>query len=337
NSGTIFGATDGLYFGDAQHDALVVNKGHILSNSRAVNIDGAGVVLANHGRIAGTDDQRNGTVYADNTADEYTILNHKGGVIDAGYGNNGSAISLQTGDSKGDVVFADVVNHGLVRGRGDAEEGNGIGDGVRLFSGVEDAVFQGSVVNHGRILASKESDAAVGIRVEDGVRLDGGIVNHGRIFGSETAIDASDAAPDIAVKNAGVIIGDVVLTDGNDLFDGAHGRVNGVVSGGAGADALIGGRRGDTLAGGAGDDDLTGNGGADIFVFAKEDAPSKDIVNDFEDGRDRIDVSDFGFKSVAEIGVEQLGDNLRLTFDADNSVLLKDTSADQITSDDFIF
>jgi len=104
--GTISGANNGLYFGTGQHDATVNNRGTISSDSRAVNIDGEGVSLNNSGTILGTGDQRNGTVYSDATADNFSIRNERKGTIDAGKGNDGAGIALQTGSEAGDVVNA---------------------------------------------------------------------------------------------------------------------------------------------------------------------------------------------------------------------------------------
>lgn len=335
NKGFIFGETDGLYFGDAGHDAAVLNHGTIASDSRAVNIDGTGVDLYNTGKILATDVQRNGTIYADSTADDYSIVNLKRGVVDASAG--GSAVSLQTGEVNGDIVSATVKNFGKLLGGGDAAEGNGVGDGLRLFSSVEHATFKGDLYNAGLIKASPDSDAAVGISIEDGITLDGKILNYGRIVANETAIDATEAGGHVHVVNFGWIKGDVDLSAGNDVYDGAYGWIKGVVDGGAGHDELIGGFAGDVLAGGAHDDELTGGYGRDVFVFRKADAESDDVITDFEDGIDRIDVSDFGFSDVSEIGVEQRGDDVVLTFAEDNSVTLLDFDTTDIGANDFLF
>ena len=370
--GVIDGVNNGLYFGTGEHDALVNNFGRILSDSRAVNIDGSGVELNNFGRILGTGDQRNGTVYADATAEDYRIFNGQRGVIDAGRDNNGSGVSLQTGDEDGDVVEAEVVNFGRISGRGNAE-GNLIGHGVRVFSGVaegtpvfrgdilnygritsepsdllalasgilvEDVAFEGDIRNFGRIVGGddgiatepgviftgdivnrgrieagddgifiddnanftgdivndgriKTDDEGVefdpnatftgnlvnngridveddgiflepgvsftgdivnngrieadefGIVINDVAAFDGEIVNHGTITGDDDgdgtgeAIDASQAQVDLTVINRGVLNGDVLLGGGNDLFDGANGRVDGEVSGGGGDDQIV--------------------------------------------------------------------------------------------------
>lgn len=334
--GLIEGANNGLYFGTGDHAATVRNSGTIQSDSRAVNIDGSGVDLVNLGRILGTGDQRNGTVYADATADQYSISNFPSGVIDAGYGNNGSGIALQTGDVDGDTVNASVTNAGIIRGRGDAVEGNGVGDGVRLFSGQSDVTFKGNIANSGVIEASTASSEAVAISIEDGITLDGRIINNSRITATETAIDATEAGGRVVVQNNGEINGDVRLSNGNDVFDGARGRVDGVVDGGAGNDELVGGRGNDILAGGSGNDWLTGGQGRDVFVFTKADEYSADRISDFASGQDRLDISGFGFDDIGAINVKQVDSDTLVTFADSNSVTLVDVDADQLSEQDFL-
>ncbi|MEM8692672.1 MAG: M10 family metallopeptidase C-terminal domain-containing protein [Pseudomonadota bacterium] len=333
NNGLMTGDVNGARL--AGEDGRLVNFGEVRSDSRAIDIVGIGTKIFNYGDITGTGDQRNGTVYADRTADDYKILNLKGGLIKAQDG--GSAVSLQTGDANGDVVLAGVKNLGRIIGGGDAETGNQVGDGVRLFSSVKDAVIDGDIFNAGLVRASKYSDAAVGISIEDGIKLDGAILNYGRIVANAVAIDATEAGGHVNVVNAGVIRGDVNLSDGNDHYDGSYGRTAGVVEGGNGHDVLEGGFARDLLAGGQGDDELTGGYGRDVFIFRASDAKSEDVITDFEDHRDRIDVSHFGYSSLQQIGVAQKGDDVVLTFAKDNTVTLRDTDKADIGVDDFIF
>ncbi len=93
--------------------------------------------------------------------------------------------------------------------------------------------------------------------------------------------------------------------DGDDLLEGGDG--NDLMFGGSGADTLIGGKGddslsggdgddvlkgskgGDTLEGGAGDDMLYGGKGTDVFVFAG--ASGFDVIKDFKDGKDKLDLS----------------------------------------------
>ncbi|WP_160116440.1 calcium-binding protein [Ruegeria sp. AU67] len=270
NAGAIQGVQNGVYFGTGDHSGgSFVNSGTVSSDSRALNIDGNGLSVQNLGAILGTGNQRNGTVYADSTADNYTFTNT--GLVDAGEGNNGSAVLLQTGDVSGDVVSAAIVNEGVLRGRGDATEGNQVGDGLRLFTGQNDASFAGVVINEGLIAGSKQSDAAAGIRIDGGLNLLGAVLNEGEIRGTVNAIDASDAG-DVTIVNddEGVINGNVLLGNGNDIFVDL-GTTNGDISGGAGDDVLIAGDADNLLTGGLGNDFIDGGEGIDTADFSDLD------------------------------------------------------------------
>ena len=333
NTGLIDGVQNGLYFGTGEHDAVVENEGTIQSASRAVNIDGSGVTLNNDGAILGTGDQRNGTIYSDATADNYVINNGVDGVVDAGVDNNGAGISLQTGDVSGDTVTASVNNEGTIYGRGDAE-GSQSGDGIRIFSGVSDAstTFQGDIDNSGSILAT---DA--GVEIVD-VAFDGEINNSGIITGARASIDAIAAVGPVVVNNSGTLNGDVLLGSGDDTYDGSQGTVNGSILGGAGTDELIGGSGAERLVGGIGNDTLTGNGGADTFVFAPTDLGA-DVITDFQDGTDLLDVSAFvaaGAIDVNSLNVQQVGNDTLITLAQDNTVLLENIQVAQISAADLV-
>ncbi len=268
--GVFAGVQNGVYFGTGDHTGgSFVNRGTVTSDSRAVNIDGEGLEVVNEGEILGTGDQRNGTVYADGTADNYTFNNT--GLVDAGLGNNGSAVSLQTGDVEGDIVSAAILNEGTLQGRGDAVEGNQVGDGLRLFTSQSEAGFAGVVVNEGLIAGSETSGAAAGIRVEGGLNLLGAILNEGEIRGTVNAIDASDAG-DVTIVNddEGVINGNVLLGAGDDIFVDL-GTTNGNIDGGAGDDVLIAGDADNVLTGGLGNDFIDGGDGIDTADFSDLD------------------------------------------------------------------
>jgi Ca2+-binding RTX toxin-like protein len=269
-TGVFAGGQNGVYFGTGDHTGgSFVNRGTVTSDSRAVNIDGIGLDVVNEGDILGTGDQRNGTVYADGTADNYSFTNS--GLVDAGEGNNGSAVSLQTGDVSGDVVSAAILNEGTLQGRGDAVEGNQVGDGLRLFTSQDDASFAGVVVNEGLIAGSEDSDAAAGIRVDGGLNLVGAILNEGEIRGTVNAIDASDAGfVTIVNDDEGVINGNVLLSDGDDVFVDL-GTTNGDIVGGAGDDVLIAGDADNVITGGLGSDFIDGGDGFDTADFSDLD------------------------------------------------------------------
>ena len=198
--GVISGVNNGLYFGNAtpaggaDHTGGVVNNaGVISSDSRALNIDGAGLVVNNSGSILGTGDQRNGTVYADATADLYTLNNLSGGVIDAGAGNNGSGVSLQSGNVDGETVSFSLVNEGTIAGRGTEL----VPAGVRIFGGADNVTVDGDITNSG--LISSEDAAAILI---ENVNFAGTITNSGTLSGT-SVLDASTATGAVSFNQIG--------------------------------------------------------------------------------------------------------------------------------------
>ena len=77
------------------------------------------------------------------------------------------------------------------------------------------------------------------------------------------------------------------------------------LTGGRGVDRLEARGGDDTLIGGEQDDNLKGGPGADVFVL--RDGDGTDVVTDWTDGQDRVDLSDFELTWAAvEAASEQL-------------------------------
>ena len=112
------------------------------------------------------------------------------------------------------------------------------------------------------------------------------------------------------------------------------------IIGSAAGDTLFGAAGADWLHDGGGQDVLTGGAGADVFVFARDAIP--DRIADFEDGIDRIDVSDWGriysrdalVISATATGAEIAYGAERLVITSANGTSL---AASSITDADFIF
>jgi len=120
---------------------------------------------------------------------------------------------------------------------------------------------------------------------------------------------------------------------GDDFIDGGSG--NDRLLGNAGEDNLVGGTGNDRLDGGAGNDLLTGGNGADVFVFTE--GSGFDTIQDFQDGRDKIDLSDFGFNDFGEFSVVEQNDTVFVFIDEDTSIELTGfDDAANLTVDDFI-
>ena len=182
-------------FGDADHTGGVVNNsGTITSDSRALNIDGEGLEVNNSGDILGTGNQRNGTVYADGTADDFTFNNQSGGVIDAGAGNTGSGFGAEVGGAADGANTFSLTNSGTIAGRGSASAAtNAAGDGVRIGNPGNAGVADGSIVNNGTITSESTNGTTAGIRAVDGVGFQGTLDNVGLISGVQNGVYFGDA------------------------------------------------------------------------------------------------------------------------------------------------
>ena len=113
----------------------------------------------------------------------------------------------------------------------------------------------------------------------------------------------------------------------NDYLEGKSGKD--VLLGGGGQDYLLGGGGADKLNGDKGDDGLFGGKGADIFVFRS--GGGSDVVYDFKDGVDMIDINQ-SFQSLTiadgDFGAEVSGDGW--------NVVLNDVMVADLTSLDFM-
>lgn len=139
-------------------------------------------------------------------------------------------------------------------------------------------------------------------------------------------------------------------TKKDDILDGKGG--NDKVIGKNGSDKVIGGEGRDKLKGGGGDDDVHGDAGRDIVIgqkgdddlFGGEDADTfvlkrghgSDIVHDFEIGLDAFRILK-GAADLSDIGFEQSGDDVVMTF-ANVETLVKNVTVDDLAvADHFAF
>jgi Ca2+-binding RTX toxin-like protein len=119
---------------------------------------------------------------------------------------------------------------------------------------------------------------------------------------------------------------------GNDILDGGAG--NDLLVGGAGNDTLSGGTGNDRLLGGQGNDTLIGGDGDDVFVWSKNDqgtiaAPALDVVKDFGNGNDKLDLSDL---LQGEDNSTNLSKFLHFDREGNNTVLKVSSSGDLSTT-----
>ena len=129
--------------------------------------------------------------------------------------------------------------------------------------------------------------------------------------------------------------------EGNDTLYGGEGKDklfgnSGIdtLYGDAGEDILRGGGEDDTLYGGAGNDTLSGGDGADTFSYASEEFGA-DIIEDFEDGTDKLDFEGSGLSlAELEIGTED-GHAVVSVRGGKSKITLQNVSASAISYADF--
>lgn len=86
-------------------------------------------------------------------------------------------------------------------------------------------------------------------------------------------------------------------TNANDTIEGRGGDDR--IDGGLGNDFMFGGDGNDFLISNAGNDVMTGGSGADIFAIGPRSS-GRITITDFQNGVDRIDLTQFGFNAQGE-------------------------------------
>jgi Ca2+-binding RTX toxin-like protein len=108
--------------------------------------------------------------------------------------------------------------------------------------------------------------------------------------------------------------------------------------GSAMADTLDGGAGDDFIHDGAGADTLRGGAGADVFVFARDGAV--DVIADFQDGLDRIDVSAWGrIYTASALSISPTATGAEVVYGDERLIIHSMNGAPllELTDADFIF
>jgi VCBS repeat-containing protein len=175
--------------------------------------------------------------------------------------------------------------------------------------------------------------------------------------GIDTVVSSFDLAFNVSVwaniENLELTGTEGLNGSGNDLNNRIIGNAgNNALSGLGGEDVLVGGDGADRLAGGSGWDLLTGGLGADRFVFSganfrtPEFVFRADIITDFEDGTDLIEIAGYGprldsFADLSDGNIRQAGSNVVIDLGRDVSgagvIVIENGRISQIDASDFIF
>ena len=227
-----------------------------------------------------------------------------------------------------------------------------LGEDLIFFSGTFDSEDIRIKDEKGGVVIHYAEDASVKLAGVDILEVSPADVNNFVTNGwGEYSVHRGDNQDNVLRGNLEVRDTDEVISGygGDDTLYGYKG--NDAMLGGTGNDKLYGGAGNDTIRGGAGNDviyagpgndTLYGNGGEDRFVFdyrATDGPDTRDTIKDFEDGEDIIEFTNTGSDDIGygDLVIAQQGDHTHVTYNGSSLLILENTVASQITSDDFDF
>jgi len=117
---------------------------------------------------------------------------------------------------------------------------------------------------------------------------------------------------------------------GEDYVFGGEG--NDTLFGDGDIDVVRGGNGNDRVDGGQGNDALYGGAGNDTFVFSR----GHDIVQDYESGKDHIEVASSTVHSFSQLGISGDASGSTVVVGSD-SMFLADIAASHLHASDFVF
>jgi Ca2+-binding RTX toxin-like protein len=248
------------------------------------------------------------------------------------------------GNTGNDTIQGNDGNDILDGGDGNDQLFGGNNDD-QLFGGLGNDILQGDNGND-FLNGDLGNDTLRGLAGND--ILDGGVGNDSLLGGVGNDILSGDFGDDILFGEAGndLVFGD----DGNDRLYGGDGfdELNGGIGkdflyGGNNNDTLFGNNDNDTLYGEAGDDILNGGQGSDVLrgglnndIFVIAVGNGSDIVQDFQDGFDKMGLS--GGLLFSQLTILGSGTNtlIKNTSSGETFATLQNVSSTLITNLDFL-
>jgi Ca2+-binding RTX toxin-like protein len=338
NSGSVSGGSYGIV---SQNESLnILNTGTgAISGGGAISVTGtnASLKLVNFGTIASTEPISAVSSYSDSaiyTDAEADSLQNFGSIIGGVVTQGGNDWLLNAANIAGWVSLGD---------------GNDIyrGDGAGYVSGKIDGDAGDDVLKGGSLADDMDGGAGVDILKGRGGNDTLTDTSGNDSFWGGSGNDVMNAGAGANKMYGGTGDDTINAGSGSDLVKGGNGADtitggNGkdVLYGGDGNDVINGGGKSDMIHGGGGNDTMTGSSGADTFVFTQR--AGDDVITDFTDNSDKIDLSTFGitggysavFSAFSDvtggvlIDLDLLGGN--------GSIFLTGFSASNLDSTDFI-
>ncbi|MBK1624982.1 matrixin family metalloprotease [Afifella marina] len=270
------------------------------------------------------------SLYGPDSGDNYLVGSAEadnfsgGGGADTMFGGTG-ADNLRGADGA-DLIFGGKGNFGDYLDAGNGNDTVYGGDGVDTIHGGSGNDALGGGGGTDRIYGGDGADLLFGGGDTAADDLNGEVGN-----------DALYAGAGNDTLNGGTGNDELGGASGNDVLQGGDG--NDTLYGAAGNDTLYGGNGADLLFGGTGDDQIylgTSDGAADIYASVADNGD--DTIFGFENGIDRIDVSDNGFGSFSELAIAQDGaGNATLDLGGGDVLTLNNIAVSALDESDFIF
>ena len=307
NSGTIRG--DYAVYADlAYNDPIRINNEIAGVIEGDIFLNNTPSVIINNGQIVGNISTGSGTDSFDSINGTFT------GVLDLGQGDD-----IADMGSTDDIVIGGRGNDTL-RGHDGDDTLDGGANNDLLFGGAGDDILIGQTGDD-----FLDGGEGTNYAVYNGTQANYTITDGGNGTWTITG-EGTDTL--INIQYARFTDGDVelpnnepVFTEGDDVINGTEGddvynTLGGddIVNGFGGNDTFNGGTGNDTLDGGAGNDTLRGDEGADRFVF--EAGGGNDVIIDWVDGDDFLDLTSFGVSDAMDYAA-QAGSDVVFTFGTD--------------------
>jgi len=251
--------------------------------------------------------------------------------IEFASGNLGNDRFIASGSTTAVKLLGQGGDDTLVGGGRDDLLFGGIGDD-RLFGGNGDDLLNGST--GADILRGDNGDDR--LFIDDTDTLIQGNAGYDRAYaGSWSGAITLDLAAAEIEYVSGSTSGDTFTALGMAADAKIIGRAgDDTLTGGDGDDLIYGGADDDALDGSAGNDFLSGGAGTDSFVF--QAGWGADIIADFDDGVELIDISALGI-TFADLTIANApGGNAVISYQG-NEILLQNIDAADIDASDFIF
>lgn len=349
NTGDMYGAY-GFDMNAGVHNRLI-NSGDITTEHETILQDqGAGLEITNRGSIASLV----GVAISCEGAGGAKIRNSGDITGDVTLGRGTDEI-VNKGLIDGDVDLGAAGD--VFRGLGGAVTGliNGGGGNDKFFVDQAGVEIDGGGSTKDMVYARNDVVSVAGVEfiyLRGGANIDAtGDDNGTKIYGNKGDNTLTGGAHnDHLYGRAGKdeLIGDALddwlyggagndTLDGGKNFDDLHGGAGSdVLIGGSGEDLLMGGGGNDELRGGTDRDTLNGGSGSDRFVFATAKEAGKsvsqaDVIQDFERGKDAIDLSEMiagRFDFVGNSAFSGSGPEVRVFKSGSNAFALLDVDGD---------